>query len=84
MKYYNKINKLYLDYTKQYKRKDETFEMMTIKSIVKEVENGEYDNTEYTNAEIEAMCKYLCERYYKCMSARKEKLEERKRQGLYV
>lgn len=74
MNYFNKVNKLYLDYTKQYKRKDETFEMMTIKRMFKDLETNE----DYTNEQKETIEKYLCERYFKAMSKYKERLEERK------
>ena len=78
MKYSNKMNKLYEDYAKQWHRRDETFEMMTIKVIVEELESGNYDDTKYSKENVEMFCDYLCRRYFKCMSKLKEKLEERR------
>ena len=79
MKYSKKIDKLYLDYVKQYRRKDTTFEMNVIKQMIEQLEN---DN-DYADSEKQIICKYLCDRYFACMSKWKEKIEERKKQGLW-
>lgn len=84
MKYSEKINKLHTDFTKKYHRRDETFAMGTIKVLVKELESGEYDDTQYSNDDVEMICKYLCEKYFERMSLWKEKLEEQAKQnGFY-
>lgn len=68
--YTKKIEKIYNRYVKLFKRKDETFEMTTIRTIVEELENGDYDVMEYSEAEIKVICKYLSERYEKKMNDR--------------
>ena len=77
-KYSKKIEKLYNDYTKQFKRKDETFAMGTIKALVKEIETEDY--MEHTEEEVEIIAKYLCEKYFARMSERKDKLIEQAKQ----
>ena len=70
MTYSQKINKLFTNYKKDFKRADQTFEMIVVKSIVKELENETYDKSnysEYSKEEIEAICKYLFERYILAM-----------------
>lgn len=80
MKYSKKIDKLYNKYVKDFKRKDTTFEMMTIATIIEELEQ----DVNYTNEEKETICSYLYLRYEKAMSKRYEKLNSAEYKERYI
>ena len=84
MKYSKKIEKLRQDLWKEFKRKDETFEMSSIRSIINDLETGNYDKDKYNKVIIEIMIDYLFTRYVDKMKIWKETIKEReKRERFY-
>lgn len=69
MSYMEKIDKIYNKYVKDFKRKDETFNMMCIKGLVKKIESGDYDKEIINMSEenIDAMLKFLYQEYLENM-----------------
>lgn len=75
MGYYNKIDKIYKKYCENFNRKDETFGMMTVKGLVKELEvDKEYNNERFSEDDIKVICKYLYDKYDEWMDKRYIKL----------
>lgn len=70
MNYSEKLDKLYNKYVKDFRRKDTTFEMMSIASIIEELEQD--DN--YSENDKNIICGYLYSRYENAMKKRYEKL----------
>ena len=64
-----KINKIYNKYVKDFKRKDETFNMLCIKGLVKKLESGDYDKNIINMSEenIDAMLNFLYQEYLENM-----------------
>lgn len=83
MKYSKQMNQLYKDVGKQYYKNWETFQMVGLRSMVEELENGDYDKNSYTNEDVEIICKYICQKYFEYASKAREKLEERKKQNMW-
>ena len=69
MSYMEKIDKIYNKYVKDFKRKDETFNMICIKGLVKKLESGDYDKEtrNITEENVNAMCNFLYQEYLENM-----------------
>lgn len=72
--YSEKIEDIYNKYTKDFKRKDESFALMVIKKMVEDLDKQEYDKTKYTKKDISIISEYLYDQYKKYMEERYEKL----------
>lgn len=85
MQYSKKINKLYVKYTKDFKRKDITFYMMSITTLVEKLESGNYDmREEYTEEIISVMCRFLYQEYLNCMYDRYKYLNSEEYKNRYI
>ena len=81
--YSKKMEQLYKEIGKEYYKNWETFKMIGLRDIVKELENGNYDKTKYTETDAKIISKYICEEYFRCASKQRDKLEERKKQNMW-
>lgn len=83
--YLEKINKIYNKYVKDFKRKDETFNMMCIKGLVKKLESGDYDKEtrNITNENVNAMCEFLYQEYLENMYDRYKHLNSEEYKNRY-
>lgn len=77
MKYTKEINKVYEKFIKDFNRRDETFGMGTIKSLVKQLEEGNYNTFKYTSEDAELICKFLVDQYIEWMDERYKKLNSK-------
>ena len=86
MSYMEKINKVYNKYVKDFKRRDETFNMMCIKGLVKKLESGDYDKeTRNMNEEnIDAMLNFLYQEYLENMYDRYKYLNSDEYKNRYM
>jgi len=82
--YSKKMEQLWEDVGKLYYRNWENFNMIGLRKIVKDLEDGNYDETEYSKNDVKAICKYLCEFYFKQASICREHLEERRKQNMWI
>lgn len=83
MKYSKKIETLRNGLWKEFKRRDETFEMTTLRSMIKELETGDYDKDKYSKENIEVMLEYMFTRYENDMIKWKEKIRFREKNPLW-
>lgn len=84
MKYSNSIKNLKNNFIREFKRHDETFEMMSIKSIIKELEDEQYNKDVYTEDNVNIICKFLYERYCDDMIKWKKTIREREKRGIVL
>lgn len=77
--YLEKINKIYNKYVEDFKRKDETFEMLSIRYLIEKLESGNYDKEiqNITSENVEAFCNFLYQEYLETMYRRYEYLNNK-------
>ena len=68
--YKEKVEKLYQKYCKDFNRKDETFEMMTLYHLIEQLENNVYEDDELSDDEKNIIAKFLYQRYHEAMYKR--------------
>lgn len=61
-----------------------SFAMETIEHIIKDLEANNYDTSEYSKKDIETISKFLYYKWDEYFERYKVRLEERRKQGLFI